>query len=363
MIVRRAHPADDAALTALMEQIPMPGRIRLSSCCRPSFFAALRVEGSDPVVCVIEDGGEIAGVGAATFRKVFFNGRVATLRYLSALRGLPRIRGSLALARSFARMRTELRDHPADLTLSSILTDNETALRVLTSGRAGMPPYQAVADCLTRVVAVNRAGKMKPASTIRIEAGADAGEIVGFLNQHGAMRNFFPVCTAADLGGGPDSTLPGLSANDFMVARSGADVRGVLAVWNVMPFRQTRVASYSAALRFARPFINPAARLLGRPPLPAPGQALRMVFGALPLVADGDPGVFRALLHAALRESARRGFDYFVMTLASDDPWHAAFENLPQRVVHSRIFKVGFDPETIDGEPDGRQKHVEAAML
>lgn len=363
MIVRRARADDDAALTALMERITMPGRIRLGSGCLPSFFGALRVEGSDPVVCVVEDAEGIAGVGAATFRKVFLNGRVATLRYLSALRGLPRIRGSLALARSFARMRMELEEHPADVTLSSILSDNEAALRVLTSGRAGMPPYEAVADCVTRVISVQHAARKDSGRAIEVVAGADAGEIAGFLTRHGASRDFFPACVEADLGGGPDSRFPGLSAGDFMVAKSGAEILGVLACWNVMPFRQTRVAGYTGGLRFARPMINPVAGLLGWPPLPPAGHALRIMFGALPLVAGGDPEVFRALVRASVRESSRRGFDYFVMTLAADDRWHGAFDGFRSREIQSRVFRVLFEAAPVGFPADGRQKHFEAAML
>jgi len=360
MIVRLATAADDVEITNLMESVPMLGAIRLASACRPSFFQALRVEGSDPIVCVAEQHGEIVGVGAATFRNVHYNGRVATLRYLSAMRVADRARGSSAMARGFARLREELLTRPADITLTSILNDNHGALRVLTKKRATLPPYERLCNCITRVLPASR-WKSPGASTV--ETGADACEIVEFFETHAASRNLFPVCQAADLDGTTGSSFPNLSSGDFLVARERGSIVGVMGCWNVMPLRQSLVTGYAFGLRLARPWLNLGACLTGQPRLPTPGTPLQLAFGSLILVRNDDPGVFRSLVHAALEWTRRQGLDYFVIAMPDHDPLNAGFDGVHHRKIHSRIFRVHFENPGLRSEPGGRKLHLEGAML
>jgi hypothetical protein len=356
MNVRLATPADDAGITALLESVAMPGPIRLAFGCRPSFYQALRVEGASPVVAVAETGGEIVGVGAVTFRRVFLNGREATLRYLSALR-------IASHARGFASLRDELAKRPAELTLTAILTDNSAALKLLGKSRKAAPAYLPLTDCVARVVTARRPVCRGRAASLTVTPAADAAEIAGFLGDHGPARNFFPICQAEDLAGRPDSAFPGLAAADFLVAREGGEIRGVLGCWDVRRFRQALVTGYAAALRWARPLVNLGARWSGRPLLPAPGQALRLAYGALPLVRQDDPRVFRGLLDAALEWTRQRGLDYFVTALPAGDPLAGAFRGLPCRELRSRIFRVQFAADPAATLPDARPQHFEAAML
>jgi hypothetical protein len=362
MVVRAATNADDAGITALMAGVAMPGSMQIAFGCRPSFFQALRVEGNDPVVAVAEDQGEIVGAGAVTFRQVYFNGRVATVRYLSALRVTPRVRGSAALARGFARLRMDLAGRPADITLTSILSENTAALDLLTTNRAELPPYEPFCGCVTRVMAATRA-ETKPAGGFQIEQGAGAKEISGFLATHGPSRNLFPVCLPEDLDGRADSAFPGLTSGDFLVARDGGEILGVMACWDVMRFRQALVTGYTAWLRWARPWINIGARLSGRPELPKPGAALGLAFGTLTLVRNNDPRIFQAMLAHALAWTRRRGLGHFVLALADNDPLCQGFKRLPHREIRSNIFRVNFDDSSTRTLPDGRILHFEGAML
>jgi hypothetical protein len=363
MICRLATADDDAGIAALLESVPMPGPMQLAFGCRPSFFQALRVEGSHPVVAVAGDGGEIVGVGAVTFRQVYINGREATLRYLSALRVAPKARGSSAVARGFACLRTALTDRPAELTLTAILASNTPALELLTKARKAAPAYQPLADCMTRVVSVRRRLVRGRSRDLTVAPAADAAELAGFLGRHGPAQNFFPVCRAADFDVRADSAFPGLSTADFLVARDSAEILGVLGCWNVMRFRQALVTGYATPLRLARPWLNLGARWLGRPHLPPPGQPLRLAYGALALVRGEDPQVFRLLLDSALEWARQRGLDYFVVALAAGDPLAGAFHGLPCHELPSRIFRVRFEPDAMPILPDARPPHFEGAML
>lgn len=363
MIVRTATADDDAAITALMESVPMPGAMRLAFGCRPSFFQALRVAGDRPLVCVAQDGGHLVAVGAVTCREVFLNGRVATLRYLSALRVAPRARGSAALARGFACLRTALAVWPGEITLTSILEENTAARRILTGARAGLPPYAPLGGCVTRVVATGRAAQIRTPNDIEIVAGGDAGEIARFIATHGPSRNFYPVCRAEDLGGRADSAFPGLTSDDIVVARDRGGILGVMGCWDVRRFRQTRVAGYATWLGWARPWLNLGARCAGRPLLPRSGAAIGLAYGTLTLIRNNEPRVFGGLLDATLAMARRRGLDRLVLTLAAGDPLGPGFNGQPHHAIRSRIFRVHFDPAATPFEPDGRTPHYEAAML
>lgn len=363
MNLRLATPADDAGLVALMRSVAMPGPMRLSFGCEPSFFQALQVEGGDPVVVVAEEAGEIVGAGSATTRRVYLNGEVAVSRYLSALRIAPHARRSLALARGFARLRGELATRPAALTFTSILADNAPALAHLAAGRRSLPVYEPLHTCVTRIFPVARS-RRRAAHARGIEIGtASAAEIAGFLLRHGPARNFFPVVGASDLAGAADSATPGLRAEDIAVARDGTRIRGVLGCWNVMPRRQVLVQGYAPWLRMARHWLNACARLTACPALPPAGQPLRLAYGALGLVDDGDAAIFRALLDAALARAAGLGLDYFVLTLPEGDGLASALSDLPRRELRSRIFRVRIGASDDGPAPDGRPVHAEGAML
>lgn len=363
MIVRLATYDDDVALTALMESVAMPGPLRLAFGCRPSFFQALRVAGGAPLVCVAEQHGDIVAAGAVTSRKVFFNGRVAALRYLSALRVAPQARGSAALARGFTCLREALAGQPGDVTLTSIMRENTNAVRVLTGGRAGLPPYEPLCGCVTRVMAAGRAVKEGRSNHHEVAAGAGVHEIAGFIHRHGPARNFFPVCGPEDLDGRVDGAFPGLTADDFLVARDDGGILGIMACWDVTRFRQALVSGYDGWLRWARPWLNLGARWSGGPSLPRAGAALGLAYAALTLIPDNNPAVLRGLLDAALAWTRRRGRGYLVMALSASDPLAGGCAGLAQREMHSRIFRVHFEPPGLREAADGRVAHFEGAML
>jgi hypothetical protein len=358
MKVRLATPDDDTAIARLLEDTPMPGGIRLAPACRPSFFAALRVEGGSPVVVVAEDGDGTAGLGVVTRRAVYLNGAPAVARYLSCLRVAPRARGSSAMARGFDLLRRELSGHPADLTFTSILDDNIEAARLLTSGRATLPAYERWQECVTRVFVTRGRGQAAD------RVAPDADELAAFFAAHGPGRNGFPVCRAGDLDGADDSPFPGLRAADFLTIREpSGELAGVLGCWDTRPYRQTVVAGYAPALRLARPCFNLVAGMLGMPRLPAAGSALPLGFVVLPLTASSDPDVVRALLAAARVRAGSLGLDYLVWAMPADDPLTEAFAGLPCREIRSTIFRVRFGSNASEPPPDGRPAHFEAAML
>lgn len=362
MIVRPATLEDDAGITDLMEKVPVPGPLGLARGCRPSFFQALRIVGKTPVVVVVEEQGEIVGVGAATCREVYFNGRVVTLRFLSGLRLLARFRGMPLLARGFACFRREMPAQPADMTLTSILSRNTRSLRVLTRARAGLPLYRPAGESVVHVLPSARREKGHR-FCCEITQATDAGEIAGFITTHGASRNGFPVCRAGDLSGDGDTVFPGLSAEHIWVARRDGEILGIMGCWDVRRYRQILVSGYADWLRRVRPWYNAGARWCGHPQLPEPGGQINLAYGTLVLVPNKDPRVFRSLLEAVRDDACRRGLDYLAVAMDGNDPLKQGWRGLFPRKIRSRIFRVPFGEEAGGIEVDERPGYFEAAML
>lgn len=267
------------------------------------------------------------------------------------------------MARGFGRLRLELSERPADVTLTSVMEGNDVALDLLTKQRAGLPMYDPFCKCTTRVMPVGRVRKYGSSSRVRIDHGADAAEIAGFISEHGPTQNFFPVCHAEDLDGGDGSAFPGLSAGDFLVARGDDGILGVMACWDVMRFRQALVAGYSTAMRRARPWINLWSRLTGGPQLPEAGASFGLAYGSLTLIRDENIGVFHGLLDHALEWTRRHGLDYFVYSMADGDPLGAGSRAFSHHCLHSRIFRVHFEEPATRSVVDARMPHFEGAML
>ena len=84
-------------------------------------------------------------------------------------------------------------------------------------------------------------------------------EIVDFLRQQGARRQFFPAYTLEDFTNG--TSLRDLKTEDILVARRGDQIVGVLSVWDQAAYKQDVVESYGPALRRLRPVYDLIARL------------------------------------------------------------------------------------------------------
>src|SRR5436305_9094059 len=131
---------DDAELRQVLAATPMPGLISVSYRREPSYFGAAVVSGGFHQVLAVRDAAadRIAGFVSRAIRPMFVNGRPEPIGYLSALRALPEYRNRGLLARGVFHLRRLHADGRAKLYLATIAEGNETAIRILTSGRTGL---------------------------------------------------------------------------------------------------------------------------------------------------------------------------------------------------------------------------------
>jgi hypothetical protein len=321
-----ATPADDEPLRDLLAATPMEGSISVAFARQPSYFAAAEVDGTMVQVGIARDrdSGRIIGMGSRATSLRYVNGQPVCVGYLSGLRLRQAYRGQAGLlARGYRFLHQLHEDRRAKYYLTTIAEDNNVAMRLLTSGRAGLPVYHPWGSFHTFAiaagrVAINGAVRHRPVD-IQPACASDRDAIVRFLNEHGPSRQFFPVYEAIDLFSGR-GLLRGLSCDDLLLARRNGEIVGTLGCWNQRGFKQVIIHGYHGWLRAMRPVYNTWATIRGRPTLPGAGSILPLNLTAIPVVRADDPDVFRQLLNATLCRMAKHGEPLLLIAFHEADP-------------------------------------------
>lgn len=358
-----ATPDADADLRRILAETPMPGRIAVSFRREPSYFAAAVVDGRFHQVFAARDcaADRLVGFGARSVREMYVNGRVEPVGYVSSLRLLAEHRNRGLMARGIAFFRKLHADGRTPLYLTTIAEGNDTALGLLMSGRAGLPALHFAGKYHTVALPLGR--RRTPAvGGIRPATEADLPEILAFLNSVGPARQFFPRYEPEDFFC-PQGAFRDLRPADLLLAYRGGTLVGTLAGWDQCAFRQTVVQRYEPPLRWLRPFYNGWARCRGLPGLPAPGEAFPYLTAALPVVRDGDPEVFAALLEALLTRP-RQGREYLLLGLYEADPLLAVVRGYRATWYTTRLYLVCWeDGEGLRAKVDGRPPYLELGTL
>jgi hypothetical protein len=319
-----AGPSDDADLRRLLRDNPVPGGFSLAFVREPDFFRAAAIEGdvNQGVIMRDEASGRLIGVGARAVRDGFVNGARERLGYLGQLRIDQAFRGRRGLLRGgFAEVR---RLHEADgatrLYLTTIIEGAEAARRALTSGRPGLPTYEARGRLCTLALPLWRRRRLAAPAGVRIrQAGdADLGDLVACLGRNLGRYQLAPAWSEDDLRS--VARTPDLSSTDFWVAERAERVIGCVARWDQSGFKQTVVHGYRGALRLARPLVNLCAPLIGVPRLPAAGQPLPHAYLSHAAVDGDDVEVWLALASRAFDASVGGPWSYLTFAFSDGHP-------------------------------------------
>ncbi|HVE12244.1 MAG TPA: hypothetical protein VNI01_02510, partial [Elusimicrobiota bacterium] len=263
---------------ALLDATPMAGLARLSTRRPAGLLASLRAEGRRRDVIAVRAGDEVVGVGVRGEKECFVDGRPepATVGYLSGLRVREDHRGGLVLARGYRFLRELHRAGRARCYLTTVLESNAEALRLLGSGRAGLPAYEDWGAIETSLFSPRRAARRLAAASrgprVRSARAEDRPAAAAFLRAQGPRRQFFPAYEAGDLGS-DDGLLPGLGLDDLLLAEDAAGLAGCAGVWDPSRFKTWAVAGYGFPLGAFRGAANLWAAARGLPSWPAPGAA------------------------------------------------------------------------------------------
>lgn len=356
---------DDADLRAVMAATPMDGRISVAFHREPSWFAGAVVDGTfrQVIACREVLSGKLVGFGCRSLREVYVNGEPATVGYLSSLRLLPEHRNIGLIARGYAKLRELHRDGRAPYYLTTIAEGNETALKILTSGRAGLPIYHPFGAYHTVALPISRGGKGSMSPGVRTANMSDLPTILAFLSRIGPNRQFFPRLTEQDFGS-EQGAMRGLEMKNVLLAERGGDLLGMIAGWDQHSFRQSVVREYHGTLRYLRPIYNLWKGLSGQRVLPSKGQPFRYLMAALPVVADDDVEVLESLLKTLLHQAAGGPWSHLLLGLHERDPLLSVARRYQIATYTTRLYVVCWqDGDNSRLEIDDRAPYLEAGSL
>jgi hypothetical protein len=363
-----ATPSDDADLRSILASTPMPGRIAVSLRREPNWFAAAVVDGDfrQVVACRNLDTGRVVGFSCRSIRRLYVNGRLAEVGYLSSLRLLPEFRNLGLIARGYAFFRGLHEDRRVPFYLTTIAEGNNSTINLLTSGRAQLPAYHFAGRFHT--IALNlgrRALRHDSPAGVKLSAACadDLPAILKLLATEGPRRQFFPHYELNDFLRA-DGKLRGLQLESVIVARRGGRLLGLLAGWDQHAYRQNMVDGYSGWVGRLRPLYNGWQRLRGLSGLPPPGQPLRCLTAAFPQVVDNDPELFAALIGELGRRHAGGTCSHLLIGLHETDPLLSVAQRFAARSYTTFLYLVGWqDSDAARAALDRRPVYLELGTL
>lgn len=320
-----AGRTDEAELRSLLRDQPLPGWVSLSFEREPDYFAAAPIEGQRHAVLLAREPakngvkGRVVGIWGRGVRRAFVDGEERWLGYVGQFRAVRQwqrgFRAYRLLRDGFDQVRRSLHrpdELPYDVT--SILSDNHSARRILTAGLRGMPRYQWLGGFHTLVYRSRRGRAGDAVGQVQRGSAVGLSAIARCLQRNHRRYQFAPVWDEAALLGA------GLAAEDFLVLSARGRITACLAIWDQRAVKQVVVRGYRRPICLLRPLINLAAPLLGYPSLPSQGAVLRQGWLSHLACDHDEPAALRVLLPAALARARELGLDQLMLGLADGHP-------------------------------------------
>jgi hypothetical protein len=354
-----ADRADEPVVRDILARVATSGRIQLSFQREPDAYAALfGARAEDFILARNRRSGEYVGVCERVVRDTFVNGAIQRLPYLAALRVARGYRHRLLVLRGGFEAVRQLLGTEGELpfSLTSIMSDNTPARRVLGANLRGLPRYEPVGELSTFVLAAHGRSEVERGTV------QDLPQIAETLLRSAADLQFASAWTLEALRAAHAEGW--LRAGDFLVLRRDGGIRACAALWDQSAYRQVVVSGYAPWLARTRPLINGAARLLGLPRLPAPGGRLRCAYLSHLAVDDAAPEDLLALIAAIRGEARRRGIELVLLGQASDHPLASWLRKLPrQREFRSQLYVVRWPEDAAPALDPNLRVAPELALL
>lgn len=366
---RIAAPEHEQQLRRAMRENSIPGWIRLSYEREPNYFLATSVEGDqhDTVIGIDLDTRQIMGIGSRSLQQRYVNGNVQTIGYLGQLRVSKNYRNKLrALKYGFDFCRQHLHsDQLSPYYLTSIISDNERAKRLLTTDLAGYPSYRHFDDLTTMAIPCRRYRGTAIANGVTIERGqiGQIDDIVACLNRQNEKFQFASNWSRSSLLS--QQRCRGLSPEDFFVAIKNDRIIACLAVWDQSAYKQVMVRDYASWIKHSRPIINVASRLFGYPALPAVDHPVTQVYISHLAVENNNIDIMIALIKKALNHAHEKGCSLLLLGLSQRHPCVKDLQKTFKHIAYtSSIYLVHWNDTQVDLKNlSKRCLHLDIAVL
>jgi hypothetical protein len=331
-----ATEADDAAIRRLLRENPLRGAISVSFEREPDYFRGANIAGGEDQTVLAFGDGRLVCMGRCTQRECWMNGCASRVAYLAELRLDATAHGRFGILRDGYRFFHEQQcDDSIDLFFTSIAADNDRALRLLERGPHGLPAYLFLNEVDTLIVAVPRHPR---AAKLRVEVATPdrIPDLVRVMNA--GRHNLSAVWTTDRL---QSLEHHGLPLSRFLVALDGNEVIAAGALWDQRGFRQTVIRGYARPLAIARPALNLAGRVLGKPRLPCAGSVVAHAFLSPLAFECSVDAALPDLVEAFFPLAARCGVDFVTLALPTiDSRLPVLRRRFTTRTWRSRLYQV-----------------------
>ncbi|PJZ43834.1 hypothetical protein [Leptospira brenneri] len=352
--ILKAIKLDDKDLINFSNSFPSDGGLKLALDRSPSYFESLSKEGLNTDIIIGKDNitNEIVGIGHRTELSYFLFGEKIRLGYLSGLRLLKKYRSGIALARGYLKLKELHERSNCKGYLTTIQSENKTAIQILESGRAGLPKYQFI-DHLTTFVWLP--GVLKEETTLQIQklSNSTGADLIEEIKRSSFL---FPEI--------PDSIYEEKGFSKYLIY-SKEELIASFALWDQKEWKQWKVLGYQGQWRILRYVYNFWANLNKMPCLPKPGLSLSYIFLTQLKIKESQIHLFPIILKKIFQQT-RLTFPntYICFTIAKKDPKFPFLKNIPAWKIESRGYFVswrGDDSNFI--VPDGGFSEWEAGLL
>lgn len=362
-----AQDLDDYAIREVFQDTPMDGKIGVAFRREPSYFAAAEVgnEFYQTIIATDERTNDIVGLGSRSIKPCYINGKVVNIGYLSSLRIKNDCRNNILLARGYEYLNKLHQDRKTPIYITSIIEDNNYAIDLLTSKRAGLPRYLDMGLYYTTAIGLSRK-KHNISGNIKVVKGShkNIDAIIECLNRNGKNKQFYPYYTKK-LFLSNNGILKDFRIDNFYVAFRNNDIVGTIATWYQGNFKQTIITGYNGLLRFIKPFYNLGAAVIGLPKLPRPNTQLKFLYTGFIAVDSNNMEIFRALLRTIYNDAVNSNYDYLLVGLHERDPLLKPIKEDYRFIKYnSRVFVVCWDDGVaLFNKLDNRIPYLELATL
>ena len=362
VLFRKALTGDNERLKATLRDNAMDSWVRLSFEREPSYFDGVDLMGKSCTVMACDENqlNSTVGMYFCEYLPVHVNGASDNVGYLGGLRVNQQHRHKVRILKSGFSSIPHLVpvQGAAPFWFTSVASENTPARRLLEAGLKGMPIYRPLGEMET--LAFNtRQGKLQ--GLLQQALPEDIPAMVDFFNRQAARYQFSPVLSKewlTDLSGDK-----GLTLGDFWLAKTGADIRGCLAIWDQRAFKQTVSRGYRFPLNAFRGAYNLYAGPTGRVKLPAVGKKLEQVFLSFVAFDKLEGTLPLQIIKEGLARAREKGADIGILGLSAENPLTAILKRtLRPSIYRTCIETVHF---SADLEPmlNGSPPQPEVAVL
>jgi len=331
-IFRPASLDDDAPIRQMLRNNPVGSWVRLTYEREPSFFAASAIEGETHKTYMAEapDDNSVNAVFSWSTRKRYVEGSPRSIGYLGQLRIQERYGGKIRFPKAgFEICRQALQNSRLEpYFLTSIIADNDRAIRILTSGLKGIPTYKHIGSMGVLAVRCKKPVLSKK-NDVLTEEQPSLEDIIDFVARASSDYDFAPVWTTEDILS--DERCPGLHQSDFVVIEEAGRIVGCAAIWDQSANKQYVVSGYRSPICYLRSLMNAAgwaaSMVGGWPRLPKVGEALNSPYLSHFFVEDQREDVAVSLVSKALKIAGSKGYDSLVVGLDTNAPIYKALAN------------------------------------